>query len=1065
MRWTRRVRLTALATAITMTVPVLAVPNGARQALAQPPTAPALAQPPAAPVEAVYLRAIAKNTRWVETQWDEGKGAYTAQDSAYVSVLGNAVLLTSDGYEPALTGVDRTTLHDHTIRTIRHYAASNRYNGGTEWGGRIFWDATFESYFVAAARLLWAELDPATRDRVDAIAVGEAQYMAGLEDRPDPRSGGWTTNGLRGGHVGDSKLEEMGNQSMPLAVGAAYFPDDPRAAAWRRWLDTWMSNMTGLPVADEANPTVVAGQTVAERNQAQNIYPGYLTENHGSYNPHYHQSAWVYPARNAVHFLLAGQPLPESLLRQPNGDGMYRTTRTLSTASGVSVHPTVADRFHLYGRDVLPLVGRHLLQADPFAARAELMLAARLDAYVDHPPAGRLTKFSGEPKYEPEARAELAIAYLLHRWRDRLPGGDVRPVGEAEFFAASAGTVDWGDQAGVAAHQSAGALAVAVTKPNYVKFVWLPGHDDWLFDPSGNTPFLLPSTNLPLVSRSTHTYGSARDGYDASATVIATPDGYAGFTTLPDGSAVYASTGLGPNEGVIQLFNLTMAGMPGLDGDRTFSGASGSFTLPAGHPSGEGLGDGSRDVVTFAPSDVRYVRMRGDRPANQYGYSIWTFAVRESADGPDLALGRPASASSGYPGYPPGLATDGNPRTRWAVSRDGRADSNSWLAVDLGAVHRIDRVEIDWETAYGMEYRIQGSVDGQTWQDLRVVTPTPPGLPVGGNWLNVDDRAGFVVRGDRGIWAAPQRVTLGGPATDAYGPGDGVDRRAGIVVDMYVADAAATRRLAAADAPSGGPPQLRASLAGGSLSLFNLSASPISGAEVTVPQPSATALFRGTQRVGTDSSSYLADLEPASARVEAPRFTLRRHVGAPTPELRVEVEDSGRLRVTNLDGDRPALVEITSVQTGQRLPVAVPAGHTREISFPGGPTLPTANLATGRTTYPDSPLPDGMTSPAAAVDGDPDTAWRPGPQGRMVVDLGAPVRLRYVAMDWTAGPAPACAVSVSDDGLAWRPTGACRDAGRGRSGVAFDDQARYVAVTVPDWRPPSASLAELHVLG
>src|SRR6185436_19473474 len=71
--------------------------------------------------------------------------------------------------------------------------------------------------------------------------------------------------------------------------------------------------------------------------------------------------------------------------------------------------------------------------------------------------------------------------------------------------------------------------------------------------------------------------------------------------------------------------------------------------------------------------------------------------------------------------------------------------------------------------------------------------------------------------------------------------------------------------------------------------------------------------------------------------------------------------------------------------------VRVRPGRSRDVVVPGAPVTPTADLARGRGPFPTSPLPAGMTSPARAVDGDPRTAWRPGPAGRMVVDLGAVV--------------------------------------------------------------------------
>lgn len=88
--------------------------------------------------------------------------------------------------------------------------------------------------------------------------------------------------------------------------------------------------------------------------------------------------------------------------------------------------PMVNDREHLYGRDVIPLAFLAQVVGDRAAARAEVALAERLEAYQKYPPEYRLAKFSGEPKYEPEARAEVAISYLLHLWA-AAQGRTVRP--------------------------------------------------------------------------------------------------------------------------------------------------------------------------------------------------------------------------------------------------------------------------------------------------------------------------------------------------------------------------------------------------------------------------------------------------------------------------------------------------------------------------------------------------------------------------------------------------------------------------------------------------------------
>lgn len=807
--------------------------------------------------------------------------------------------------------------------------------------------------------------------------------------------------------------------------------------------------MTGLPVADENNPTVVSGRSVADRNSAQNLWPGYLVENHGAYAPHYHQSAFVYPARDAVGFVLTGQRVPDALLAQPSGAGLYRTMRTLASSAGMSTHPMVADRFHLYGRDVLPLAGRYLLHGDALAGRAERMLAGHLIPYVDYPPAGRLTKFSGQPSYEPEARAEVGMAYLLHHHRAALPGGHVVPVSEAEFFAANTATADWGVDVGLLAQQSTAATALAVTKPGYVKFAWLPGHDDWLFDPSGQSGFFAPS-GLTVRSRDARVYSTARDGYDATATVLAVQHGettgHIGFATLPDGSAVYATTGLADPEGVISVFNLDMPGVPGLDGDRTFHGAHQTITLRA-DAQGAGLGDGYLDVVTFPEATGRYVRMLGVRPATRYGYSVYRFSARAGADGPDLALGRPASASSSYPGYPPDNVTDGDDTTRWAVSAAGRDDPAGWLAVDLGAQRQVDRVELQWEeqAAYGKAYRVQVSVDGTTWTDVATVDGDV-GQTIDGTWLNVDDRAGFVVTGSTNpIQVAANRLAL------SAGPTSGSAR---LTVRALAGSAADTAVAADEPQPTSGVATLRAALVDQLLVLLNLAGQEVPDAPVVLPSDTRT-LYDGTHTVDpTGRITCHAALAGGAGQVLAPRFR------AAVRGVRAEVLDSTRVRLTN-DGSTAVTGRITSVATGRSQYVAVPPRSTVTLTW-AGPAYPVSDLARGRRTYPDSPLPAGTTSPAFAVDGDQETRWLPGPNGRMVVDLGATVPVDTVRPVWRGtGGLPRWTVAVSDDGLSFTEVAQ----GRADRPVRVGRAARYVAFSVAGTVGPDLGVVELRVDG
>ena len=333
-------------------------------------------------------------------------------------------------YDAELADVDEATLQERTLATIKRFAATNRLAGGDDWGRQLFWDSTFELYFVLAARLLWADLDDADPANVQTIAAGQAAYAYGLAFADDPMSGGWTPNGTNGGWLGDTKLEEMGVYAQAIAPGLAWGRDD---AALRDRFLFWTANASALPVADRANLARVDGVTVDERSTAHNLHDTFIVENHDSANPHYQAELWRDGGPR-------GDPLPGRRPAAARGAAppaqraaaLGTPCRLLASDAGEPVMPMVADRYHLYGRDVLPLAFLAQVQGDRDAARAEADLAERLEPYLRHEPEYRLTKFSGEEKYEPEARAELAISYLFHRHRGTPvragePGGVLRP--------------------------------------------------------------------------------------------------------------------------------------------------------------------------------------------------------------------------------------------------------------------------------------------------------------------------------------------------------------------------------------------------------------------------------------------------------------------------------------------------------------------------------------------------------------------------------------------------------------------------------------------------------------
>jgi len=135
-------------------------------------------------------------------------------------------------------------------------------------------------------------------------------------------------------------------------------------------------------------------------------------------------------------------------------------------------------------------------------------------------------------------------------------------------------------------------------------------------------------------------------------------------------------------------------------------------------------GDGGVDDITLStPASGRYVRMLGTQRATTYGYSLYELEVY---GGPvaNLALNKPAVASTSYTGFPAANATDGNATSRWA----SQFSNNEWIYVDLGSVYTINQVVLRWEAAYGRGYKLQVSSDASTWSDVYSTTTGDGGV-------------------------------------------------------------------------------------------------------------------------------------------------------------------------------------------------------------------------------------------------------------------------------------------------------------------------------------------------
>ena len=82
------------------------------------------------------------------------------------------------------------------------------------------------------------------------------------------------------------------------------------------------------------------------------------------------------------------------------------------------------------------------------------------------------------------------------------------------------------------------------------------------------------------------------------------------------------------------------------------------------------------------------------------------------------------------------LAVDGNTATRWSSA----FSDPQWLQVDLGAVHTISQVVLNWEAAYARAFAIQTSTDGTNWTTIYSTTTGTGGVQT----LNVSGSGRYV---------------------------------------------------------------------------------------------------------------------------------------------------------------------------------------------------------------------------------------------------------------------------------------------------------------------------------
>lgn len=109
--------------------------------------------------------------------------------------------------------------------------------------------------------------------------------------------------------------------------------------------------------------------------------------------------------------------------------------------------------------------------------------------------------------------------------------------------------------------------------------------------------------------------------------------------------------------------------------------------------------------------------------------TLWEIALSTTAGGANLALGRPATASSQFSaGFAAAYAVDGaaHASSRWASAL---TDTPQWIAIDLGAPRSIRTAMLTTQRDATSEYHatlprrvvIAASDDGSAWTDVATI--------------------------------------------------------------------------------------------------------------------------------------------------------------------------------------------------------------------------------------------------------------------------------------------------------------------------------------------------------
>jgi hypothetical protein len=211
------------------------------------------------------------------------------------------------------------------------------------------------------------------------------------------------------------------------------------------------------------------------------------------------------------------------------------------------------------------------------------------------------------------------------------------------------------------------------------------------------------TTNNATVASATGPFTVSADSTAPTAGTISYTNGTQPATTVSVDFTTGTDAGSGVGTRLLKRASATLTG--------TTCGSYSAFATVTG-----GTDPTSPHVDTVTTGNCyKYQYVVADNVGNTHtATSTGVVRIDNTCGTRNVALGRPATASTTNLGYTADKAFDGDTGSRW---ESAFADPQ-WISVDLGSSQWFCKIVLNWEAAAAQTFKIQTSDDGNTWIDV-----------------------------------------------------------------------------------------------------------------------------------------------------------------------------------------------------------------------------------------------------------------------------------------------------------------------------------------------------------